>query len=207
MSNTALPVFKLNLSPQQVLQGCVSYLVALTTFFAILFVVITLAQSILTTNAALLEQSQKIETIDAALSREKDTLAKTLQTVGLRAEHDLQNFSSVQTVEKLNHDTDLFIEIMQELGFRLDRNTPYMETPISVKLSKYSIPLTFSGDENAVAAFLNDRVEGDMRISALALNKTPSLSGGTIFNLDITLTQVGAASTIQLDLSTESANE
>ena len=86
---------------------------------------------------------------------------------------------------------------MQALGFQFETSAPLVETPFSNKLSRYGTPLAFTGDSEAIAGFLSKGFEGDMHILTLTLQKVSSPPNQETYQINATLTQIGATSSVQ----------
>lgn len=195
----AFPTLKTEIPPRRLLQGVVSYAVAAAALFTVVIIVMGLARSILSSDTALRAQSEKLSTLSAALAEEKALLAASLYNIGADPAEGLQGVSSERTVERLNNDTEQLVTAAQDLGLALERRAPYSETPFSAKLSTYQLALTLTGNAGAMAAFLHNGVEGDARISTLTVNNINPLAEQKTLTLNMTLTRIGAATTLQTD--------
>lgn len=195
MNEIALSAFKAKMLTPRFLQGCVSYIAVLTTLLAAVLILFALVQPAVTSSSALNAQSQKLETLETALRGETNALLSTLQMIGADPEQPLRRLSAQHVIDRLNQDTERLTAELQTLGFERIRTSQHTETPISTQLSAYKMVQAYSGDAEAIAAFLNNGVGGDMRVASLAL--TRAQSGQTAFNLDMTLVRIGASSAVQ----------
>lgn len=201
MSDTAIPPFRGKRSPWQVFQGVVSYAVALAALLAACVVVIAVARAILSSGAALQAQSERSETLSIALSERQAMLRENLLAIGADPRHDLQRLASARTLDQLNADTQLVTRSMQAFGFRVESQASPTEHPISANLSRYEAVVAFSGEAEAIAAFLDTGVTGDFKMSALSIDKaSPSLDDMT-YALSVTLTRLGASSSMEADFT------